>query len=319
MLSGSAATMQRFTAPDLAGFGFQALTPADLDGRILPPPGMPATFMRHRDDEVHNVGSNNPTEDYLDIFEFDVDWVTPANSTFVQTGTVTVAEFDSTLCGLSTFSCFPQPSGGIGLDSLREVIMYRLPYRNFVTHEVLVGNFVTDINGLDDGAIRWFELRRQPVGVGSWTLYQEGTYSYSLSHDRWMGSIAMDGAGNIAIGFNFVNDTSTYASLGLTGREASDPLNVFTASLTTVASGGGVNGSERYGDYNSMSLDPLDDCTFWFTGEYNPTSSWGTRITTFRFDSCENPLEIFVGDEENAVPPEAPEQPEGWAPGTGKY
>jgi hypothetical protein len=295
----------------MAGFGFQALTPANLEGRTLPPPGSPAIFMRHRDDEIHNAGSNSPTEDYLEIFEFDVDWDTPANSTFTFIDSIAVAEFDSTLCGQFSFSCFPQPGGGVGLDPLREVIMYPLPYRNFGTHEVLVGNFVTDINGLDDGAIRWFELRRQPAGVGNWTLHQEGTFSYSLSYDRWMGSIGMDGAGNIALGYNFVNDTSTHASLGLTGREASDPLGVFTNSQPPIASGGGVNGSNRYGDYNSMSLDPVDDCTFWFTGEYNPTASWGTRVATFRFARCPNELDFFLGDEDSTTPedPAAPEDP----------
>jgi hypothetical protein len=301
MLSGQAATSQRFTAVDLSGFGFQALTPADLDGDREPSPGAPGIFMRHRDTEIHGPPTR-PLVDYLEIFELHVDWDTPANTTFVQTDTIAVAEFDSTLCGQSGTSCFPQPSGSHALDPLREVIMWRLPYRNFGTHEVLLGNFVTDVSALDDGAVRWFELRRQPVGVGNWTLYQEGTYSYSLSVDRWMGSIAMDGEGNIALGFNFVNDVATYASLGLTGRLATDPLGVFTASLTTVATGAGSNSSNRYGDYNSMSLDPVDDCTFWFTGEYNPSSQWGTRIATFRYATCPGELELFIGDEEAPAP-----------------
>ncbi len=109
MLLGLPTTSQRFTATSLAGFGFQALTPADLDGATAPPAGSPNYFMRHRDDEVHNVGSNDPTEDYLEIWEFHVDFGTPANSTFTKVADIAVTEFDSDLCGLVSFNCFPQP------------------------------------------------------------------------------------------------------------------------------------------------------------------------------------------------------------------
>jgi len=302
MLRGNPATMQRFAVPStLSGFSFQALTPADLDGDRLPPQGTPGLFMRHRDTEAHGP-SGQSTEDYLETFQFDVDWVTPANSTFVQGSSIAVAEFDSDLCGLVAFNCFPQPGTGTTLDPLREVIMNRLVYRNFGTHESIVGNFVTDVNGTNLGGVRWFELRRQPVGATAcgiciWNLYQEGTYSPTTDISRWMGSIGMDGAGNIYLGYN-VSGAAMYPSLAVGGRLFTDALGTLSWGDNLFAGGAGSNTLNRYGDYNTLTLDPIDDCTFWFTGEYNPTTSWSTRIGTFRYARCPNELEIFVGEEE---------------------
>jgi hypothetical protein len=284
MLAGLPATSQRFTATTLAGFPFQAMIPSDLDGATPPPANSPNYFMRHRDDEVHNVGSNDPTEDYLEIWEFHIDFATPANSTFTHVlPDIAVAEFDSDLCGLVSFSCFPQPGSATQLDPLREVIMWRLQYRNFGSHETLVGNLVTDVDGTDRGGVRWFELRK--TGANPWSLYQEGTYSPDAVN-RWMGAIAMDGSGNIALGYNVTDATSTFPGLRYVGRLASDPLGTMPQGEYTLIAGTAANGSNRYGDYSSMSVDPVDDCTFWFTGEYNVSSQWSTRIGAFKFDSC---------------------------------
>jgi hypothetical protein len=105
MLTGAAATFQRFTAPKLAGFGFQALTPGDLDGPTPPPAGSPDILARHRDDEVHNAATHDPAHDFIDLFQFHVDFTTPANSTLTGPVSIPVSEFDSTLCGTSSFSC----------------------------------------------------------------------------------------------------------------------------------------------------------------------------------------------------------------------
>lgn len=285
MLTGAPADMVRLGASPLAGFGFQALTPADLDGPA-PPTNSPALFMRHRDDEVHNGGSNNPSEDYLEIWQFAVDWTTPANSTFTKLQDVATAEFSSDLCGLTSYSCIAQPSGGIPLDPLREVIMWRLQYRNFGTHQSLVGNHATDVDGTDRAGVRWFELRRTS---GAWSLYQQGTYAPSDGLSRWMGAIAMDGDGNMALGYN-VSSTSLHPSLRYAGRLATDTLGTLPQGEYNIVTGAGVNTAERYGDYSAMSVDPADDCTFWFTGQYNPTSQWSTRITTFKFDNCGVPI-----------------------------
>ena len=279
MLSGLSATFQRRTAPALSGFGFQALTPADLDGATLPPSGAPGLFMRHRDTEVHGP-SGMPSKDLLEVWAFTVNWATPASSTFSKIADIQVAEFDSTLCGLSSYSCIPQPGTNTRLDPLREVIMWRLSYRNFGSRQVLVGNFATDV-GSDRAGVRWFELRK---GSGSWSLFQEGTYAPG-NLSRWMGGIAMDGSGNMALGYN-VGSSSTYPGLRYVGRIASDGAGTMPRGEYTIVNGSAANGSNRYGDYSAMSIDPADDCTFWFTGQWNDASQWKTRIAKMKFDQC---------------------------------
>ncbi len=285
MLAGTPATSQRFTAPSLAGFGFQALTPVDLDGMTPPPAGAPGLVMRHVDTEAHSV-PGYPANDILEIWAFSVNWTTPASSTFTKIADILTAEFDSTLCGLTAFYCMGMPGVAQGatssLDPLREVIMHRLGYRNFGTHQALVGNFVTDIGG-NFGGIRWFELRK--VGAGPWTLYQEGTYAPTTNDNRWMGGIAMDSAGNIALGYN-VSSQTVYPSIRYAGRLASDPLGTMPQGEYTLVNGSANNGSNRYGDYSAMGIDPIDGCTFWFTGQWNAASQWSTRIGAFRFDAC---------------------------------
>jgi hypothetical protein len=235
--------------------------------------------MRHRDDEVHNVNANNASQDFLELYEVRIDWATPANSTMVGPHSLSIAEFDSDLCGLTSFSCFPQMGSSIRLDPLREVIMHRLPYRNFGTHETIVGSFVTDVDGQDHGGVRWFELRK--IAGGNWVVHQEGTYAPD-GQSRWMSSIAMDGSGNIAIAFN-VSSTTMFPSLRYAGRVAADPMGTMPRGEGTLINGTAPNASFRYGDYSTLSVDPADDHLFWFTGEYNPAGTWSTRIGTFRF------------------------------------
>ncbi len=281
MLLGMAATFQRFTVPPLPAFPFNALTPGDIDSALASPAGAPNYFMRQRDTEAHGpVGF--PDQDILELYEFHVDFDNPGNSTFTGPINIFVDEFDSDLCGFVNFFCIPQPDTGVTLDPLREVIMWRLQYRNFGAYETLVGNFVTDLDGFDHAGIRWFELRKS--GANPWALYQEGTYGPDSDH-RWMGSISMDGSGNIALGYN-VSSTSVHPSLRYVGRLYSDPLGTMPQGEYPLVDGTGSNESNRYGDYSAMSVDPSDDCTFWFTGEYNPASTWATRIGVFKFDAC---------------------------------
>lgn len=275
MLQGQPATLQRFTAGMLTGFGFQALTPSDLEGPE-PPAGAPNYLLRHRDDEAHNHGSNDTSQDFLDLFEFHVDWANPANSTFSGPVGVPIAEIDSDLNGLSSFSCFPQKGSTIRLDPLREVIMNRLQYRNFGTHETLVGSFVTDVDGTDHGGIRWFELRKS--GKDAWRIHQEGTYAPD-GDNRWMSSIAMNDDGDIAVAYS-VSSRTTFPSLRFAGRLASDPMGTLPRGEVVIVNGAAANGSNRYGDYAAMNLAP--DGTFWFTGQYNDSSTWSTRIAAFR-------------------------------------
>ncbi len=283
MLAGLSAGMLRFTATPLAGFSFQALTPGDPAGTTPPPAGASALFVRHRDDELHNPATADPVHDFIDVFELHPDFGTPANSTFSQVTSVAVADFDSQLCPSSpNSSCFPEPGTGVPLDPIREVVMWRAQYRNFGAHETLTGNFVVDVDGTDHGGIRWFELRR--TLPGGWSLFQEGTYAPDAA-DRWLGGIAMDRGGDIALGLSITSGT-VFPGIRYTGRQSTDAAGTMTVAETTLMAGSGVQDSERWGDYSGMAVDPVDDCTFWYTNEYIPASgNWQTRIARFRFPS----------------------------------
>ncbi|MBL7076380.1 MAG: hypothetical protein ISS31_02810 [Kiritimatiellae bacterium] len=281
MLYGQPATMQRFTTSGLAAFSFQTLTPADVDGSA-PPPGAVHIAMRHRDDEAHNAGSNDPSEDYLELFEFSVDWDTPANSTLTGPTSIAVTEFDSHLNGYTAFEGIPQPGTSTTLDPLREPVMWRLQYRNFQSHESLCGSFVTDVDGTDHAGVRWFELRRSG---GPWALHDEGTYAPD-AHSRWMPSAALDQNGNLAVAYN-ISSSNEYPGLRYTGRLAGDTAGTLTVPETTIIAGSAsqISGT-RYGDYAAMSVDPVSGCTFWFTGEYNAADQWSTRVNSFSIDGC---------------------------------
>src|SRR5690606_18396364 len=124
------------------------------------------------------------------------------------------------------------------------------------------------------------------------------------SHGRWMGAISMDGTGNIALAYN-VSSSTQFSSLRYAGRLASDPLGTLPQGEALLVAGAAANASNRYGDYAAMSVDPADDCTFWFTGEYNAASQWSTRIGTFRFDECGAPdftLSVTPGSQSVCVP-----------------
>lgn len=280
MLAGLPATYQRFTAPSLK-FGFNALAPATVDG-TTPPPAGPGLFMRHRDDEIHNPGANDPARDFVEMWQMQVDWNNAANSTFTGPLNIPVAEFDSHLCGVGSFNCIVQPGTAPRLDPISEVIMFRLAYRNFGSHDSLVGNFVVDVDGTDHAGVRWFELRRPG---GSWSVFQEGTFAPD-QHSRWVGSPAMDKNGNLALGFS-ISSSTIFPGARYTGRLATDALGQLQAEEILV-NGAGSQQSNRYGDYSATTIDPVDGCTFWITNEYIPSNGqWRTRIGTFAFPQCQ--------------------------------
>ena len=293
MLAGQPATMIVRTAPSLAGFGFQIVPPVDLAGATAPPAGAPGIFIRHNDDESHSM-TPSPTTDKLEIFEFNPNFTTPANSTFTGPTSVNVAEFSSNLCGLTSFTCIPQPGTMQLLDPLREPVMQRPVYRNFGTHQSLVGSFATNVDaGMGDRAgIRWFELRRNAgTTSGGWSLFQQGTVSSADALSRWMGSLAMDGQGNMALGYSTSGpNAGQFPSLAYTGRQVGDTAGTMPQAETEIIAGTASQTiSERWGDYSAMTVDPVDDCTFWFTSEYMPAGNGGfplTRIASFKFDSC---------------------------------
>jgi hypothetical protein len=181
-------------------------------------------------------------------------------------------------------SCIPEPPSGEKVDGLGDRLMFRLAYRNFGDHESLVVNH-TIKGGSALAGVRWYEIRSPG---SSPFVSQQGTV-VDPSIDFWLGSIAMDKAGNIALGFS-ASSHELNPSVFLVGRAPSDPAGVMAGPIVLV-NGGGVQHSsfKRWGDYSSMAIDPSDDCTFWYTQEYYAATgsfNWATRIGSFKFDSC---------------------------------
>lgn len=282
MLEGQAATFQRFVTAGIPNFGFQGLyAPADVDGPQDPPSGAPAIVMTKRDTENNN-GPSGYAGDVLQFYEFQVDWTTTSNSTLTGPLYIDIADFDASVCGMTSWDCIPQPSTTGKLDPLREPIMHRLQYWRHDTYESLVGNFTVDVGG-DLAGIRWFELRRTS---GNWTVFSQGTFSPDAVY-RWMGAVSADQTGNIALGYSVSDGSSVYPSLRYTGRQFDDPPGVMTQGEVTFVTGAGTQGFNRWGDYAAMGVDPADDCTFWFTSEYMTNGGgWATQIAAFRFDRC---------------------------------
>jgi len=291
MLSGSSGTAQRFTVPSFGTIAFQAATPVSLNGTTVPPSGTPAMVMRMRDDAWSGSAS-----DALEIWEFDIDWNNANNSSLTQVQTLGVTAFESELCGYTSFSCIDQPDSNTDLDPLREVLMNRIHYRNFGTHESIVCCHVTDVNGNDRAGIRWYELRRTGGTAGSWSIYQQGTYSPDNA-SRWMASIGISATGNIGLAYS-VSSGSVYPSLRYTGRKSCDPLNTMTESETTIIAGTSRTNSNRWGDYHAMGLDPADGETFWFTGAYGTGNAWSTRVAAFDLPNCAPSVTFSVAAED---------------------
>ena len=284
MLKGQAAGFNRFIAPQLPGFAsFNEMTPADLDGKTPPPAGAPGYFVRHVDDEFH-FGATTPIKDYLEMWALHADFANPANATFTRLPNVPIADFDSRICDDGAGECIKQPNPAQKLDALREMTMWRVQYRNFFGIESLVGNFTVDANGLDKAGIRWFALNK--IGPSNWFLTQQGTYSPDGS-SRWMGSIAMDGCGNIALGYSVSSET-VYPGIRYAGRMLLDPPGKLPRGENSIIEGqSSYLDFNRWGDYSSMNVDPADDSTFWYTNQYTDSNGkWQTRIASFKFPGC---------------------------------
>jgi hypothetical protein len=286
MLRGETARpIQFFEIPDLPGFGFQVTQPADWDGALQPPADSPAIFLRHNDDEFHHPGNNDSTQDFIELWRFQVDWNTPANSQISGPERIVVSEFESQLCPQNVLDCVPQTSSNVALFSIHQHMLWRNQYRNFGSHESITGSYVVDVLGGDNNlhGIRWFELRRQ--GNTSWQLHQEGTFSPDTTH-RFLPSLAMDESGNIALAYSVSDIAGTFPGLRYAGRLASDPVGIISQGEHELVAGSAANASFRFGDYAALNVDPSDGCTFWFTSQYNPSANWNTRIAAFRFESC---------------------------------
>jgi len=272
MLAGTAATQQCFQLST----SFGGVLPGDLDGAAAPPAGAPAPFV--------NFGSNA-----LNLWRFHVNFASPGSSTLTGPFNVPVAAF-TPACGGGT--CIPQPGTKNQLDSLADRLMYRFAYRNGTSAspaETAVVNHSVKVSGNKRSqavGIRWYQIGNLTSGTP--TIVQQGTFAPD-GNSRWMGSIAMDKLGDIAVGYS-VSGSSTFPSIRFTGRVPTDPLGTMEAETPLLDGTGSQTGNlHRWGDYSAMAIDPTDDCTFFYTNQYEKTSgsfNWSTRIFAFKFPGC---------------------------------
>jgi len=257
---------------------------ADQDGDKRPPHGSPEYIVQVQDSHLGFPAGR------LQVYEFRVDWSSPSSSTLVPTTSLTPEPFNSSAC--EEDECIKQPGTGLLLDSVSYgYMMYRLSYRNFGDHQTLLFNHTVAADGNpshNHAGIRWYELRKW-WGLVPWKIHQQGTHAPD-ANNRWLGSIAMDREGNIALGFNIAGN-GYFPSLRYVGRRAYDPLGTLPLGEISMAEGNGVQQDyEEFGDYSQMTIDPTDDCTFWYTGTYYPATTrpndWHTRIVSFRFRNC---------------------------------
>ena len=269
--------------------GYNTLLPANVRG-AMPPNGTPEFF-------ATIVQPNQ----FL-LWKFATDWNTPANSTFTGPITLTVADFVMPCNAAWTIDCVPQLGSTERLDGLGDRLMMQLQYRNLNGTESLWANhtIATDANVGTPTGIRWYEIR-DPNGTP--TVYQQSTFQPDSNY-RWMGSLAVDQYGNMALGYS-VSSASMYPAIRYTGRLASDPLGTLTQGERSLIEGTGaqIYSFNRWGDYSAMTVDPVDGCTFWYTNQYIETTSsvWQTRIGSFMLPGCPHIL-YFVPILKNALP-----------------
>jgi hypothetical protein len=273
MIAGTAATQQCFQLSS----SFGSLLPADLDGATPPPAGAP------------NYILSRLSGTSLGMWKFHVDWNNPGNSTL--TGPFTVGGVATYNAACSGGACVPQTGTNQKLDSLADRLMFRLAYRNINGVERMVVNHSVQVNsttksGSGNAAVRWYEIRGMS---GTPTVFQQASYSPDTDF-RWMGSVAMDKQGNMAVGYS-KSSATTHPSLQFATRSANDAAGSLGAESTIITGGGSQTSNlSRWGDYTHMSIDPVDDCTFWYTGQYIPsngTFNWKTRIASFRISACQ--------------------------------
>ena len=287
MLAGTAASLVCFQL-DSSQFG---ILPSDLDGATPPTAGTPNLMMEL--DPASNAK--------LDLFKFHVDFTTPANSTFTGPTFIPVAAF-TPLCNADyRGQCVPQPTPESDLlESLGDRLMYRLAYRNFGDHTTLLASH--SVAPGTGGGVRWYEIRN-PESTPA--LFQSGTFAPDANF-RWMPAIAMDKNQDIAIGYTLSGSGSgQYPSLVYAGRMATDPAGTLEAEVVMKAGlGSQTGGNDRWGDYSSLTVDPSDDCTFWFSEEYQPSDgefNWSTAIGTFRFPGCAGSPDFSLSPSPNSV------------------
>jgi hypothetical protein len=272
LLGDPTASMISMTFPSMPFF-FRSYAPSYAEGPTEPGPNDPFYFFHIQDDSWSGVSS-----DHIKTIKCTVDWVTPANSNIVIDQQIPVSSLNTVFTG--SWDDITQPGTSQKLDAVAGVFMYRVQYRKFADYNMALMTTTADVNNANRAGVRWMELRED--GDGVWYLYQEGTYAPGSTDSRWMASAAMDLNGNIGMAYSFIGPNDQ-AGIRYTGRYTSDPLGEMTVIEQIAVEGGGVQtGGNRYGDYSQMTVDPTDDATFWYTGEYlSVGGSRRTRVFSF--------------------------------------
>jgi hypothetical protein len=258
--------------------GVNFLNNADLDGRKLPPKGAPNIMIAAGGTQLKHILE----DDSVLVWKFHVDWQNPSSTQLVGPDKIKVAPYHY-LCGGQLTNCVSQPGTNTRLDSQGDKIMARLVYRRIGDRESIVA--VHSINtSAGAGGVRWYEFR---VGKDrNVSLYQQGTYAPDNFY-RWMVSPAIDRLGNIGIGYSF-GGTPNFAGQRFAARLAKDPLGQLTLHETVLAEGEASQNVMRWEDYTQTAIDPSDDCTIWYVGDYlkKGETNYTSRIGAFRMPGC---------------------------------
>lgn len=273
MLNGETAQIVGFPLPGIVTNGFYSPAGFHVDGDQMPPPGH-APIIFFQDDSWSGIST-----DHLKIWEVNVNWSAPDSSYISLSQTINVTPFNSVFNN-GSFTNLPQPNN-VYIDALQSTVMYRTNYRRFAGHNSVVLNFVVNSDNNGKAAIRWYELRQTGDGQ-PWSVFQEGTYLDPSGKNTFSGSIAMDRFGNIGLGYTIV-DHDQVPQLQFTGRLAADPLGEMTYEPTIITPGIQSDPVYRYGDYAHMTVDPVDQKTFWHIGEfYGSTSRAVDQVGVFK-------------------------------------
>ena len=274
MLAGEPATEQCVIID-----GVNFLNNADLDGRLPPPAGAPNIMMTAGGTQLEG----DVDDDGIYVWSFHVDWKQPANTTVIGPARIAVAPYHY-LCDGQLTSCVPQPGTERRLDAQGDKIMSRLVYRNIDGREAIVA--VHSVNTeAGAGGVRWYEFRVEKDRTVR--LHQQGTYAPDRFY-RWMASPAIDRLGNIGIGYSF-GGTPHYVGQRFAARLADDPPGRLTLRETVLAEGEAAQTSTlRWEDYAQTAIDPVDDCTIWYVGDYykKGASNYSTKVGAFRLPGC---------------------------------
>ncbi|MEZ5293895.1 MAG: hypothetical protein R2745_22620 [Vicinamibacterales bacterium] len=274
MLAGQPATEQCVVID-----GVNFLNTSDLDGTTPPPAGAPNLVVASGGTQLHG----DIDDDGLYVWKMHVDWTHPTNTHLEGPRKIEVTPYRY-LCGGQLTDCVPQPGVERRLDAQGDKIMARLVYRNLGASQSLVAVHSVD-TAAGGGGVRWYELRLDANGDPQ--LRQQSTYAPDGAY-RWMASPAIDRAGNIAIGYSF-GSAADFPGQRLAARLAEDPPGRLTTAEAVLARGEASQTSTlRWEDYTQTAVDPADDCTIWYVGDYLKAgqASYSTRIAAVRLPGC---------------------------------